>query len=259
MPSAGSTRLTDDFWLAAHDGGFDGKRLIGDWPLGIGLATGLLAELVRNAWCELWDDRLFRTRLDEPQTPRDPALHAVYEQMKEDEKDWPPPPPRSRTYIGAHAQERAGLAWPLEPTRPPGPGHDVRQFMSWLVYDNRAEKLVGDRLARDGLVRRETHRRRFRGTTVRYVPCDTTVLGFPGSAITNAAHNNLELPWQGTVLAALFYATGLHEHALATLTQDEHAALLKQIKGLNEAWRVLLRAADAAVGDAAIRGDAAIH
>lgn len=43
MPSAEPTWLTDDLWLAAHDG-VKGARLIGDWPLGVGLAAGLLAD-----------------------------------------------------------------------------------------------------------------------------------------------------------------------------------------------------------------------
>ena len=47
MPSAEPPRLTDDLWLAAHDCVTD-KPWIGDWPLGVGLATGLLTELVHD-------------------------------------------------------------------------------------------------------------------------------------------------------------------------------------------------------------------
>lgn len=47
MPSAEPPRLTDDLWLAAH-GSVNGRPSIGDWPLGVGLATGLLAELVHD-------------------------------------------------------------------------------------------------------------------------------------------------------------------------------------------------------------------
>jgi hypothetical protein len=48
--------LTDDLWLAAHDS-VNGKPQIGDWPLGVGLATGLLAELVHGKLRVRWAAR----------------------------------------------------------------------------------------------------------------------------------------------------------------------------------------------------------
>jgi hypothetical protein len=264
MPSAEPTRFTDPFWLAAHDG-VKGARLIGDWSLGIGLATGLLAELVHGGWCQLWKGSLFRKTAS---PPKDPALLALFDQMKADEKDWPPPPPpppSPRTYVGDHVQVRPGQVWPPaaraelskppvpQETRPSGRGHDLREWMSWLVYEERAETLVGERLLRSGLVSREERRRMLGGTTVRYVPCDSVVTGFPASGVRTAVQRGLDLPCSGLFLAGLFLATGLHEHALATLTPAEHSALLDRLKGLDEQSRELLKVAHAAVGDAAIR------
>jgi hypothetical protein len=63
-------------------------------------------------------------------------------------------------------------------------------------------------------------------------------------------------------LAGLFLATGLHHHALATLSPNERSLLARQIQqglqdrgkpGLKEMLQELLRAADAAVGEAAMR------
>jgi hypothetical protein len=52
----------------------------------------------------------------------------------------------------------------------------------------------------------------------------------------------------------LFLATGLHQQALSTLTVAEHAVLSGQLEqGLDKPVRELLRAADTAVGEAAMR------
>jgi hypothetical protein len=60
MLSVGSKRLTDSLWLAAHDG-LRSRPRIGEKPLGVGLATGLLAELIYDGCLELRDGELFRT------------------------------------------------------------------------------------------------------------------------------------------------------------------------------------------------------
>lgn len=257
---AAPTGPSDNFWLAAHDGVKD-SRLIGDTALGIGLATGLLAELVHGAWCQLCEGRLHRRNV---KAPKDAALLTLLNQMKVDEQDWPPPevPQPSRppgTYVGAHTPAHRGQVWPPETrpipqeTKPPGPGHDVGEYLSWLAYQGRAERLVGARLTRIGLTRRMERRRMLGGKTTRYVPVDSTETGFPASAVTGAVRFGYELPWSGLVLAGLFLATGLDQHALATLTQAERAGLLNRIERLDLKSRELLLAADTAIGDAAIR------
>jgi hypothetical protein len=193
--------------------------------------------------------------------------------MEAEEQTWPPPAPPAR--VRATARSRDDFDWPpraLESgcwpprveqgTRHRQRGHDLRAWLSYLAYEGRAEARVIDRLSRSGRVRREQRRRLFGGTTVRYVPCDSYVSGTPASSITIAVQNGRRLPWSEVFLAGLFLATGLHHHALATLSPYERSVLAQQIeKGLHDVGepgvramsRELLRAADAAVGEAAMR------
>ena len=343
MPSAEPTRLTDDLWLAAHDG-VKGARLIGDWPLGVGLAAGLLAECVHRGYLELRAGELFRRATG---LPEDPALRPVLVKMEAEEQSWlaaPPPPlppawPRAAGRIrdddgwgprpsdgdsrwpqasdrdsrwpqasdrdsrwpqiseregqGARTSERNGQApqamerngqaphaskrngqgprvserdgWSpaVEPdTRHRLRGHDLGVWLAYLAYDGRAEALVVDRLSRTGLVQREERRRLFGGLTVRHVPRNSYASGSPANTITHAVQNGRVLPWPKVFLAGLFLATGLHHHALATLSPSERSLLARQIEqGLHDdnnprlkaMSRELLRAADAAVGEAAMR------
>ena len=343
MPSAEPTRLTDDLWLAAHDG-VKGARLIGDWPLGVGLAAGLLAESVQRGYLELREGELFRRATG---LPEDPALRPVLVKMEAEEQSWlaaPPPPlppawPRAAGRIrdddgwgprpsdrdgrwpqiseregqGARTSERNGQAPQASERDSQGPrvserngpvprvserdsqrprvserdsqgprvserdgwspavepdtrhrlrGHDLGVWLAYLAYDGRAEALVVDRLSRTGLVQREERRRLFGGTTVRHVPRNSYASGSPANTITHAVQNGRVLPWPKVFLAGLFLATGLHHHALATLSPSERSLLARQIEqGLHDdnnprlkaMSRELLRAADAAVGEAAMR------
>lgn len=271
MPSAEPTWLTDDLWLAAHDG-VKGARLIGDWPLGVGLAAGLLAELIHGTFLELRDGELFRTAAE---LPADPALRPLLVRMEAEEQTWPQQAPirPSRVRAAVRAQddlgwgpresERAGWPPPIRPeTRHRLRGHQLHKWMAYLAYEQRAETRVLDRLSRTGLIRREKRRRLFGGTTARYVPCDSNASGSPANAITQAVQHGRPLPWSEAFLAGLFLATGLHHHAFATLSSHERSLLGQLIKaGLNEQVRAgvnamlseLLCAADAAVGEAAMR------
>lgn len=273
MPSAEPTWLTDDLWLAAHDG-VKGARLIGDWPLGVGLAAGLLAECVHRGFLELREGELFRRAAE---LPEDPALRPVLVKMEAEEQSWPaaPSPPLPPAWAraagrirdddgwGPRASERDAWPLPVQPeTRHRLRGHDLGVWLAYLAYDGRAEARVVDRLSRTGLVQREERRRLFGGTTVRHVPRNSYASGSPANTITNAVQNGRVLPWPKVFLAGLFLATGLHHHALATLSPSERAQLARQIEEglhddhephLNAMSRELLRAADAAVGEAAMR------
>lgn len=271
MPSAEPRWLADDLWLAAHDG-VKGARLIGDWPLGVGLAAGLLAELVDGGFLELRDGELFRTAAE---LPTDPALRPLLVKMEAEEQTWPRPAPlppsRVRAAVraqddlgwGPRASERGGWPPPVRPeTRHRLRGHQLDKWMAYLAYEQRAEARVVDRLSRAGLVRREERRRLFGGTAARCVPCDSNASGSPANAITQAVQHGRPLPWSGAFLAGLFLATGLHHHAFATLSSHERSLLGRLIKtgltdtgspGVKAMLRELLRAADAAVGEAAMR------
>ena len=256
---------TDDFWLAAHDG-HKNSRVIGDTALGIGLGTGLLVELVHGGWCQLRGDEGLLFRREDVSPPTDPALHVLLDQMRSDEKDWPPPQPQPQPsppgiYHGAHAAPRrseltttrGGLRRPPGPEEdhPPGLGHDLREYISWLAKE-RADKLVRDRLIRSGAVRREERRRLLGGTTTQCIFDDPTMTGYPSSGLTFAVRGGRELPWSGLVFAGLLIATGLDQHALSTLTPSERDALRGRLSGLDRQSAALLLAAEAAVGDAAL-------
>lgn len=265
MPSRGRKRLTDDLWLAAHDG-VKGARLIGDWPLGIGSAAGLLAELVSEGFLELRQGELFRTSAE---LPTDPALRPLLVRMEAEEQAWPrPAPPLSPVPTAARTFDDGG--WNRN-GRPPSVRHEIRHrlrghqltaWMAYLAYEGRAEARVVDRLSRTGLVRCEERRRLFGGPTVRYVPCDSNASGSPANLITQAVQAGRALSWSESFLAGLFLATGLHHHAFATLSSRERSSLSGLIQaglahqvvpGLRAMLPELLRAADAAVGEAAMR------
>ena len=235
MPSIGPTRLTDDFWLVAYDN-VVGRPRISDWPLGVGLATGLMAELVGGGFLELRGGELFRTS----ELPDDRALRPVLAKMEQEEHEqWAavrvPSPSWAR-----HRHSR--------------PGHNVRRWLSYLAYANRAESQVVERLSRAGLIRREERRRLWRPPSVRHVPFDSVAAATPSTAINTAVQRGLALTYRQLVLAGLFLATGLHCHAMATLTPSQRARLAAMLRdGLDGTSQELLRTADAVIGDAAMR------
>lgn len=295
MRSPEPGRLTDDFWLTAHDS-VRSRPLIGELPLGYGLAAGLLAELLQDGHLRLRDGQLFRT---EGKRCNDPALQPLLAKMAAEERHAEPdsPAPRPRTPVDRHpgwdrtpTRDATGKHVTAEDsrTRPinvpetqpwPGmhadhsrrpkhhragnelrtPGHDLGDWLSYLAYDGRAEKQVIDRLASCGLAKRQEFKRFLSGATVRYVPYDSVAAGSPATRLRIAVQNDHRLnvhrlDQEQLLLAGLFLATGLHHQALATLSASERAHLTDELKnGLGPTARQLLRAVDAAVGEAAMR------
>jgi hypothetical protein len=292
MSSVEPQRLTDCLWLAAHDS-LDGKPRIGEWSLGVGLATGMLGELIHNNCLEVREGEIFRA---DGSSCDDPALRPLLDKMAAEEASWPPTTasatPRPRAPVDPHAgweppypphhgadwptQAFDTRAWPTQPAAtspwPPAPGsryqnaappehtrhrkrgHDLRKWMSYLAYDRRAETLVVDRLTRTGLAQRQERRRWVGGSTVRYVPRDSVVAGTPASRVRIAVQSGRGLSRMQLLLAGLFLATGLHHHALETLSPLERSQLADELKtGLDDMSRELLRTADAAIGEAAMR------
>jgi hypothetical protein len=277
MPSAEPARLTDYFWLAAHDS-VSGKPRIGEWPMQVGLATGLLAELVHGRFLELRQGELFRTTAA---LPDDPALCPLLIRMEAEEQSWKPAPqpplaPASRAVAARHPQTHEAPRWPAAqgwngPTqeletrswRPPTPqqetrhrrrGHQLGTWLSCLAREGRTEERVIDRLSRTGLVRRQERRRLWGGAAASYLPYNSVAAAIPASMISVAVWNRRRLDWSQLILAGLFLATGLHHHALATMTPSERSHIADQLRGgLDEVAFELLCAADAAVSEAAVR------
>lgn len=258
MPTAEPTRLTDDLWLAAHDS-VNGKPRIGDWPLGVGLAAGLLAELIMLEFLDLRQGELFR---ETEELPNDPALRPLLVTMAEEERLRPTPEP-----VRIQARAQIGEARPVAPTahgrnwhpqaqeenRHRRPGHKLTTWISYLAYRRRAEDGIVDRLIDSRLIRPEARRRWIGRTTVRYVPNDSVAAGTPANLIVGALQRGLTLSSTELVLARLFFATGLDQHALATLESAERDLLSQRLGLLDPKLRELLRAAHAAVGEKAMR------
>ncbi|MFF5291896.1 GOLPH3/VPS74 family protein [Paractinoplanes globisporus] len=278
--------VADSLWLAAHDNVKDKPR-IGEWPLGIGLGAGLLAELIGDGHLELRDGEFFRT-MQPPTT--DMALGPLLATIVEEEQSQAPPQPAATRPWQEPSRQRPGPAadtpgWPypstadrnLHPLRasyppmpqsaapafglPPDPqtrhrqpGHRLADWLAYLAYDRRAEQLVAARLARHGLVTQVEKRRLIGAPTIRHTPYNSVVAGTPASAITIAVQRREPLDADQLLLAGLFLATGLHHHALATLTLEQRSTLEAQLaESLPAVFRELLRAADIAVGEAALR------
>ncbi len=252
----------------------------------MGLAAGLIAELIDGRFVDLREGELFRTGAAPPD---DPALGPVLVKMQAEEQGRAIPAPSAMASRHAWAlgqpmvtgegsvwspRQRDGqnagrldadesVAWPANlrtqqryqpDTRHRQLGHELRMWLSYLAYEGRAERRVLDRLTRTGLVRREERRRLLGGTTVRFEPCDSVAAATPANKLCVAVQRRHRLTEKQLMLAGLYLASGLHHHALATLTPAEWSWLTDELsRRLHDAWRELLRAADSAVGEAAMR------
>lgn len=266
--------------------------MIAERPLGIGLATGLLVELVRHGrFLELRDGELFRTTTE---LPDDLAVRSVLTKMAADEEraeaeelakkaeqerhrprqapsgtasmwvpqgqGWAAPTRNEHGWMGPQrhswhpaAQDRWGTPPMQEADQHQQHGHDLHNWIAYLARDNRAEKRVIDRLSRAGLVMQQRQHRLLRRSTMQWVPCDTVVAGNPANAITATLTRRELLNTEELLLAGLLLATNLYRHALATLAPEDLTRLTDQLKRrLDATSRELLKAADTAVADIAL-------
>jgi len=202
--------LADDLYLAAHDSG-RGRCLLTPTTLGLGLAAGLLAELVLWRRLEVQDARL--AIIDERPTG-EAATNAVLEQMLRE------------------SQHRL-----------------VREWIAFLAIGVSTD-LVERRLARAGIVQRK-EKRGLLGTKVRFVPTDMSTAAWPGTRIRIAATRGELLDIPDLVLTGLVLATGLDQHVLVTLEAQERDHLFDQLRRRMPAMlQHLVGHAEAAVGDA---------
>ncbi|GAB1691726.1 hypothetical protein KRM28CT15_35290 [Krasilnikovia sp. M28-CT-15] len=202
--------LADDLFLAAHDTP-RGRSLLSPATLGLGLAAGLLAELILWRRLDLRDGRL--TILDDRPTT-DAATTAVLDQLIRETR---------------HRQ--------------------VREWISFLATGV-ATDLVARRLGRAGLVHRH-ERRGLRRHRVTYVPVDNAAAGWPGSRVRTAVGRGELLDIPDLVLAGLILATGLDQHILVTYNASEREHLFDQLRRrLPAMLQELVGHAEAAVGDA---------
>jgi hypothetical protein len=217
--------LTDDLWLAAHDT-VNGKSRLTPRTLGIGLAAGLIAELL--FWQNLVLERGKLYLLNSP-APRDAALVPVYNQFIEEERG-------RRTAYTTSTYEQGGQS--------------LDDWIAYLAADGRAEELVVNRLSQSGNVTRE-QRRGLTGKRVVFVPRDSTISGWPAGRINSSLVRGQKLDHTDLALAGLFLATALHQQALEQLRPEEFRELSRQLKNdLHPMLRELVSIAESAVGEA---------
>jgi hypothetical protein len=202
--------LADDLFLAAHDT-VKGKCLLSPATFGLGLAAGLLGELILWRRMDLKDGLL--TVVDDRPTT-DAATTAVLEQLVKEPE---------------HRQ--------------------IRDWIAFLATGV-ATDLVARRLARTGLVHRQ-EKRGLLGTKVAFVPVDSLTAGWPGSRVRTLVGRGDLLDIPDLVLAGLMLATGLDQHVLLTLDARERGHLFDQLRRrLPAMLQELVAHAEAAVGDA---------
>ena len=210
MTTAQQLPLADDLFLTAHDS-VKGKCLLSPATLGLGLAAGLIGELVLWRRLDLIDAKI---EIIDDRPTGDPAATAVLDQLLRE---------------GHH---RA-----------------VRDWISFLATGI-AIDLVERRLSRAGLVQRQEKRGLF-GTKVSFTPADSMIAGWPATRIRTFVGRGEMLDIPDLVLAGLILATGLDQHVLVTLDARGRGLLFDQLKRrLPAMLQELVGQAEAAVGDA---------
>jgi hypothetical protein len=202
--------LADEFFLTAHDE--DGKALLSDRVLGLGLAAAVLGELIFSHRVSIHDGLVGvvdRRPLSEP--------------------------------LGA---------WVLSQLlRESGHSH-VRDWMSYLAKT--AEETVGRRLVQEGQVRRLERQRLLRGRMVRYPPVNGNLATWPRARLYHDLTSRADLPDHDVVLGGLILATGLDQQVWWNLDQNARQHLMRLTKRLPPVLRELLATTDAAVGEAVL-------
>lgn len=244
--------LADEFWLAAYDNTNDDPR-IPQYALGVGLGTALIAELIDAKLVGLQAGELFRLTAV---LPDDPALCFVMAAMLHEEKTWPSPRAEVRrpsTWSGDGPDGRQVAQVPRHLQR----GHDLTTWIDFLACEKNAEARVVERVVRTGRAVLVERGRLFRAPSTRIVPRDSVAAGTPAFQVNESVRRGLthELTTRQLVLAGLFEATRLDQHALAPLQPHEREALnreLSRLKSSNQTATELLNTADIAVSSAAM-------
>lgn len=252
--------LADEFWLASHDRP-DGLSHLKDFPLGVGLGTALLAELLTPHVVTLTDrdtmqvrrHRVLLLHLRDGRLFLDPAapgavedtlyellcfLHDEARHISPDGSAGVPLADVLRYLAGAGDDRARGL---LEgPMR----GDDyapARRVGARVVTKGRLTRqsppLAVPRRRRQGLRRIVTH-----------VPADPHTATMPGVRLGHALRRGEDLDTQSRLLGALFRLTGL-ESVLA-LDGSERRRLDAHLAQLPDVLRELLNHAEALIGSA---------
>lgn len=205
--------VADEFFRIAHRDR-SGRARLHPRAAGLGLAAGLLAELVLFDRIEVRDGGAVVVVRYDP--PPDAVAHTTLD------------------HLVAQPQHR-----------------DVRTWLAFLEHD--AVDTVGGRLTRAGQVRPVAHRRLWSSRTV-YVPVDLNQAAWPEVRLARVLTASDRLDEPDAVLAGLVAATGLLRHVLwEPATHDAGLSnLTRVVARLRPSLRHLVAFTEAAVGDAVL-------
>jgi hypothetical protein len=227
-----SLPLADEFWLSAHDRP-DGYSVLKDRPLGIGLGTALIAELLWYDHVRLSDGQLYLTSAP---WPRDDALFELLCLIYEEEQHLPRHSPQGQkladwiTFLSGEGPDRARAL--LEGTIANGRYTPARQV---------GNEYAGTRLIERGRLTRtnsplavaEQRRSLFSRSTWTHIPANLNDAGWPSARITTILQRGQSLDTHHLTLAGLYIVTGLDREALGGLSSDERAFLQEQLTQLH--------------------------
>ncbi|MBO4210665.1 GOLPH3/VPS74 family protein [Micromonospora echinofusca] len=205
-------QLADEFFLIAHHDSRAGRPRLNPVATGLGLAAALLGELVLSGHISLGAGLV---TLVDRRPPADALAHTVLDHIVHE-----PEHQAVRTWLNFLAQSAAGS--------------------------------VGERMTRNGTVRREESRRLLR-TSVAYVPVDINAAAWPATRLRDL----LDRPDPPTVpdglLFGLVTATGLTREVLWAAGPRAHHRLSVLIAALPPPLKELVMHTEAAVGAAVLR------
>ena len=216
--------LADELWMTGHDRP-DGRPLIQDKPLNIGLACALLIEALLLKWItDVTDDGELQLidDADRYQLPDDPAVSGIVTELIREQQA-----PRTDA------------------------GRSVDDWIPRLAVD--AQPLVLRRLRAGGHVQEHTVGGLFRASRTVFTPALTTTSGWPTARVKRHLAVGEQMSETDLALSGLIIAVGLDSHALAGLERREYGFLAEQTRArLRPAISQIVMRAEASVGRIAL-------
>ena len=204
--------VADDLFLVALDDRTGRSRLHAR-AMGLGLAGGLLAELVLSGTITVESGRFLFSRQSPRHHPPDPLTARTLDQLLRE------------------------------------PQHDLRVWLAYLARD--AVEPVAERLIRAGVITRERQRGLLR-TTVSYLPVDATVVAWRAVRLAQLVVRREEMSWPDRVLAGLVSATDLARQVLWDAEPSAFAHLEHVVGTLPAPLRAIVAQVEALVGDSVL-------
>jgi hypothetical protein len=220
--------LADNLWLTAHEDRY-GKCYVSPLALGLGLAGGLLAELVLWRHLEVGADG----ELEIPNM-EDRIGPAMFSPIAVED-------PLSAQILHRIMAERSKPA-----------GDRAMHVSGWLrSLSPNANSMVTKRLLDKDVIRRVEYTRRFRKPVVRHEVINVNDGSAPASNITGRLARREPIDRWYLAFAGFALATGLERQLLRDTPEVQRRYLGTQLAGLWPSLRCLIAETDSAVGNAA--------